>query len=147
MSVIHFNEGQQHILDVYFGGITFAGPFYLGLGVSANTSTLPPKTATLASITEVACAGYSRKSITRDQTGTGWGAAALNSGDYMVTNAAALVINTTASPSSGNATYAFLCTVSSGTSGKLLSAANLTNAFSGGNGAQLTINTYTFKEQ
>ena len=64
-----YTQGEQHILNAYFQGVDFDGPFYIGLG----SGPLPPNEGdTLADVTEVTGTDYSRQPIERGGSPTGW---------------------------------------------------------------------------
>lgn len=111
------NEGLQDMNTQYFKGLTYTAAFYLGLVTGPGSGTTYSATDTLASHSWTEFTNYSgsRKAVT-------FGTA---------TNADPSVISNSASPSSfainssgGVVAGAFLCTVSSGTSGVLFSAAD-----------------------
>lgn len=108
------NEGLQDMNTQYFKGSTYSAAFYLGLITGPGSSTTYAATDTLASKSWTEFTNYSgsRKAVT-------FGTA---------TTANPSVISNSASPSSFSITSsggvvagAFLCTVSSGTSGVLFS--------------------------
>ncbi len=86
-----YAQGQNHLAQVFFQAAAFTGPFYVGLGTGAVPS---GRTKTLADVVEVTGLGYSRKSITRDATGTGWTLV-----DNMVTSPTLTFTNTSPDPS------------------------------------------------
>lgn len=64
-----YTQGEQHMLNVYFQGVAFTGPFYIGLG----TGPIPPdESDTLADVTEVVGTNYARQSIDRAGAPSGW---------------------------------------------------------------------------
>ena len=69
MGSITYGQGENHILQTYFHGISFPGPFYLGLGSNAKPEL---DSATLADITEVTGTNYARQPVNRDDTLLGW---------------------------------------------------------------------------
>jgi hypothetical protein len=108
------NEGLQNMNTQYFKGSTYSAAFYLGLITGPSSSTTYVGTDTLASHSWTEFTNYtgSRKAVT-------FGTA---------TTADPSVISNSAAPSSftisgggGVVAGAFLCTVSSGTSGVLFS--------------------------
>ena len=69
MGHIVYTEGENHILNTYFLGATFTGPFYLGLG----TGPFPlAEGSPLSDVVEVTGVGYARQPVTRDASSTGW---------------------------------------------------------------------------
>ena len=132
------NEGLQDMNTNYFKGTTYTAAFYLGLVTGPGSGTTYAATDTLASHSWTEFTNYSgsRKSVT-------FGSA---------TSADPSVISNSASPASfsitgagGTVAGAFLCTVSSGTSGILFSASDFTSP-----GDRVVVNgdtlnvTYTF---
>lgn len=117
MANIVFDEGEQWFLDKGLITALPSATFYIGLGNTADVSTLPADNATLAAgITELSGSGYARQAVTF--------ATPVLGAEY--TSAGAQVTFTfTGTPTGGNATYAFLTTVASGTVGKLIGAVNL----------------------
>lgn len=113
---------------VYTEGLTFFGEtalseaqsvpasFYLGLGTGA----LPTLAQGLADITEVSGTGYARQAIASNNTDIVTSA----DGNYMKFTCSEETF-TGGAGGWTEADYAFLCTVSSGTSGKLLAAVDL----------------------
>lgn len=105
------DQGEQDMLETFYRNISApSGDFYLGL-----LSATPTDTSTLTGITEVTGTGYSRQMIARSIVG--WPTAGLDNGDYQLTSLLRTFMNTGGSSWTG-ATYAFLCSVSSGTSGR-----------------------------
>jgi hypothetical protein len=117
MAAITPDEGEQWFLEKGLRSALPSTTFYIGLGNTANIATLPGETDTLATITELSGSGYARQAVT-------FGAAALNAGDYQA-DAALATFTLIGTPAGGNATYAFLTDVASGTAGKLLGCVNL----------------------
>jgi len=64
-----YEQGETHILTTYFQGSTFAGPFYIGLGVGPFPQA---ENSTLADVVEVSGVNYSRQQVLRDSSGYGW---------------------------------------------------------------------------
>jgi hypothetical protein len=117
MAAITPDEGEQWFLEKALRTALASTTFYIGLGHTADVSTVPAETDTLATITELSGSGYARQSTT-------FGASALNSGDYQ-SDAAQVTFTFSGTPSGGTATYAFFTDASSGTAGKLLGCVNL----------------------
>lgn len=69
MAHIVYEQGEQHILETYFTGTTFTGPFYVGLGTGAFPQA---ESSTLNSVVEVAGVGYARQPLQRDASPFGW---------------------------------------------------------------------------
>jgi hypothetical protein len=111
------NEGLQDMNTQYFKGSAYTGAFYLGLITGPGSGTSYAATDTLASHagwTEFTNYSGARKSVT-------FGSA--SSADPSVI-ATASAVSFTISSSGGTVAGAFLCTVSSGTSGVLFSEAD-----------------------
>ena len=116
-----FDEGEQHILDVYFRGATPPAGFYFGLcnvvGGVANMA----ETLTLATLTgEPLGNGYARQLVER--SAVGWPTLALDAGDYMATSSEESFV--ASGGSIGPVTVQFLATSSDNT-GKLVAAVDL----------------------
>lgn len=64
-----YTQGETHILENYFNGQTFTGPFYIGLA----TGPIPRlETATLQDVNEISGFGYKRMEVSRDGSSYGW---------------------------------------------------------------------------
>ena len=116
-----FDEGEQLFLDVTLRNNGAPAGFYLGLAnVSGGVANMA-ETLTLGTLTgEATGGGYARKAIARSTSG--WGAPALDAGDYQTS---AVQQTWTASGSVlGPVNVAFL-TTSSDNSGKLVAACDL----------------------
>jgi hypothetical protein len=112
------NEGQYAWLDVFLRDGTAPSAFYLAL-----VNDTPLKTDAMSDLQNEPpdTYGYARQEITRDETG--WPTLGLNSGDEMATS---LTVTFTASGGDiGPVTYAVLTTTLSGTGGKHLAFAAL----------------------
>lgn len=69
MSYKVYIQGENHILQTYFHGITFTGPFYIGLG----TGPIPnAEESTLLDVVEVEGLNYSRQAVQRSSNPYGW---------------------------------------------------------------------------
>lgn len=128
------DEGEQDILDIVFRDATEPSSFYVGL-----CNSTPGETTTLTTLSnEASGSGYARIALARN--GTDWPTLALASGDYQLTS---LVKTFTASGGTiGPVTNAFLCTVASGTSGKLYAtvALSTTRTLADGESLSVTLN-------
>lgn len=69
MGHIVYTEGENHILNNYFLGATFTGPFYIGLGSGPFPIN---ENATLSDVVEITGTNYARQPVTRDGSATGW---------------------------------------------------------------------------
>ncbi|HYF47594.1 MAG TPA: hypothetical protein VD926_15370 [Acidimicrobiales bacterium] len=105
------DQGEYDILDIIFRGASPPASLYLGLG----TGSVPGETATLSDVTEPSGGSYARAAVARNNTV--WPTLALVSGDYRVDSD----VITFPAPTGnwGTPTYAFICTVASGTAGRL----------------------------
>jgi hypothetical protein len=111
------NEGLQDMNTQYFKGSSYTGAFYLGLITGPGSSTTYSASDTLASHagwTEFTNYSGARKAVT-------FGSASSADPSVIATSAA---LSYTISSSGGTVAGAFLCTVSSGTSGVLFSEAD-----------------------
>jgi hypothetical protein len=125
-----FDEGEQLILDLALRGASL-GSWYMGLLKTSLTPT-PAETSTLATLPvsthepiNATEPGYTRGAIARDSTASGWPTLALSSGDFEATTK---VVSFTASGNwTGSIRWLFLTTDSTvqGTTGKLVSLAQL----------------------
>lgn len=115
-----YTEGEKSILETYFQGVNFTGPFYLGLGLGAMPQS---ENATLADIVEVTGTAYARQPIQRSATNYGWSVV----GD-LATGAAVSWVNLDQSVCWTPADYMFLTLSPSGTDapGVLITAVDLT---------------------
>ena len=112
------NEGLQNMNTQYFKGSTYTAAFYLGLITGPGSGTSYAATDTLASHsgwTEYTDYSGSRKAVTFGTASTADPSVISNSGSPSAF---------TISGSGGTVAGAFLCTVSSGTSGVLFSEAD-----------------------
>lgn len=120
-------EGQQHILDVYLRGATGATTFYLGATDSTSPSSVA-KDDSLADVVgygEPSGGGYSRQEI--EHSSTGWPSLSIPTGetDYQ---AISKVVTIQASGGDIGPFYTlFLTDAVSGTTGKHLAFAAITN--------------------
>jgi hypothetical protein len=113
-------EGIQNILQVALSELQSplgAGAFYIGLCTDATLV----KNGTLTTLTEVTGTGYARQPVASSAVGFPSDAAVSNNAWHLAT----LTVTFTAGGTWTGAVAAFLCTVSSGTSGKLICAATL----------------------
>ena len=132
------DEGEEQILDVYLRGATAPSNFYLRL-----YNDTPAETDTLALLTgEASGNGYA--AVTLAATNVGWPTLALNSGDFMATSATATY--TASGGNIGPVTYVVLATAETGTSGKLVAYAALSQTRTLANGETLDL-TYKVKLQ
>ena len=69
MGHITYTQGENHMLQSYFHGLAFTGPFYVGLGSGPKPAS---EDATLADIIEVTGLNYARQPIMRDDSAYGW---------------------------------------------------------------------------
>jgi hypothetical protein len=113
------DEGENHILDVYFRNATAPSSFYLGLGNNGGTPGVPAETATLATITEVSGTGYARQTVERSSVGFPTIQKDTDTGDWEVISKDVTFTNT-GSTNWTAADYLFLTDVASGTEGKLI---------------------------
>ncbi len=128
------DEGEQDILDIVFRDATEPSSFYIGL-----CNSTPSETTTLTTLTgEVTGGGYARIALARNTTD--FPTLALDSGDYQLTSLAKTF--TASGGAFSSATTAFLCTVASGTSGKLYASVALssTRTIADGESLQVTFN-------
>jgi hypothetical protein len=112
------NEGLQSMNTQYFKGSSYTAAFYLGLVTGPGASTTYAATDTLASHagwTEYTDYSGARKAVTFGTATTA---------DPSVIDNSASVSQFTISGAGGTVAGAFLCTVSSGTSGVLFSEAD-----------------------
>jgi len=120
------DQGESDILDIIFRGAAAPSSLYLGLG----TGSVPGDTATLADVVEPSGGSYARVAVARNSTV--WPTLALVSGDYRVDS------DTLTFPAPtgnwGTITYVFLCTVASGTSGRLWTVTALSPSLAVNNG-------------
>ena len=127
------DQGEQDVLETFYVNQSApASNFFLGLSNST-----PVDTSTLSTITEVSGSGYARQTITRNTTG--WPTRGLVGGDWQLQAATATF---TATGTWTTANYAFLCSVTSGTSGRLWNYVQLSVARTLGNGDSLQ---FTYK--
>lgn len=127
------DQGEQDLLETFY--VNQSAPatnFFLGLSNST-----PVDTSTLSTITEVSGSGYARQTITRNTTG--WPTRGLVSNDWQIQS---LTCTFTATGSWTTANYAFLCSVTSGTSGRFWNYVQLSVARTLGNGDSLQ---FTYK--
>lgn len=114
------DEGENNILDQYLRAQNAPTSFYLGL-----CNDTPTDDDTLTTITgEPSGFGYSRQQVTRDVTG--WPTLALDAGDWMATSK--LVTYTASGGTIGPVNCLFLTNVASGTAGKFLAFAALSQS-------------------
>lgn len=111
------NQGLQDMNTQYFKGSTYSGLFYLGLVTGPGSGTTYAATDTLASKSWTEFTNYSgaRKAVTFGTASTADPSVISNSGSpssFSITSSGGIVAG------------AFLCTVSSGTSGILFSEAD-----------------------
>lgn len=137
MSAVDYNsladQGEQDVLETFYVNQSApAGNFFLGLSNST-----PVDTSTLSTITEVSGSGYGRQTILRNTTG--WPTRGLVGNDWQIQAATATF---TATGTWTTANYAFLCSVTSGTSGRFWNYVQLSVARTLGNGDSLQ---FTYK--
>ena len=111
------NEGLAYMNDTFFSGSSYTKSLYLGLITGPGSGTSYAATDTLASHggwTEFTNYSGARKSVTMGS--------ATSADPSVITTASA--VSFTISSSGGTVAGAFLCTVSSGTSGVLFSEAD-----------------------
>jgi hypothetical protein len=128
------DEGEQDILDIVFRDATEPTSFYIGL-----CNSTPGETTTLSTLSgEVTGGGYARIALARNNTD--FPTLALNSGDYQLTSLSKSFVASGGAYSS--ATSAFLCTVASGSSGKLYAtvALSATRTLADGESLAVTFN-------
>lgn len=105
-------EGKRFALEVLFSEEqSVPANYYIGLAQDASLA----GDATLADLTEVTGTGYARQAVA--SSAVGFTSSAEGTSDWKQTTA---TVNFAASGTWDTAQIAFLCTVSSGTSGKLL---------------------------
>ena len=122
------DDGEQMLLDIGFRAAA-QGSFYLGV---ANDT--PLETDTLADLAgEPVGNGYARQALARNSTD--WPVLALNSGDYQVISK--LVTFTASGGSIGPVNIMFLCDAASGTVGKYIAWASLSEAITLGDAESL----------
>lgn len=130
------DEGEEAVLSAYFDTDASgfgAPPANLYMGLRTNS---PAEGDTLASgLTEVSGTGYARGAVS---TTTGFTLSQV-SGDWRATSGSVVF---TASGTWTGATNLFLCTVSSGTSGKLIASVALSATRTLLSGDTLTVSTY-----
>ena len=131
-NVVDYNalsdQGEQDVLETFY--VNQSAPatnFFLGLSNST-----PTDTSTLSTITEVSGSGYARQTITRNTTG--WPTRGLVGNDWQIQS---LTSTFTATGAWTTANYAFLCSVTSGTSGRFWNYVQLSVARTLGNGDSL----------
>ena len=121
------DEGEHRSADIIFGSQAVDATLYLAL-YTAPTSE-PGESAVINDLTEPSTGGYARISLTR--------------GSWTVTGSAASYAQQTFAPSGaswGSVYGYFICTVSSGTAGKLLAVEQFTDGpYSVGDGDTLKI--------
>jgi hypothetical protein len=123
-------EGLQFLLETAFTKQqTIPATYYIGLatGVLADV-------ATLATLTEVSGTGYARQAVTAGATD--FTSAATGTNDRKVTTK---TVTFTAGGTWTGAVTVFLCTVISGTTGKLIASAPLSLTRTLGNGDTLAV--------
>jgi hypothetical protein len=129
--------GEQQIIECFFRN-NHTPTFYLAL----YSATSPGETWALndGGLTEPSGNGYARQSVARDTTGSGWGAAALDSGDYQ-TVSPTKTFNATGGAWSTSVNHLALVSPSSGTSGTLyaITALSGTRTLSDGDSLQTTL--------
>lgn len=114
------NQGEEHILDVYFRGATGPTQFYIGL---CNDTLVD--TDTLATLTgEPAGNGYARVNQLIERSATGFPTLALDSGDFRTVTSTETITST---GTIGPVNTAFLATTSDNT-GRLIAWASLSTA-------------------
>lgn len=113
------NEGLQDMNTKYFSGSSYTAAFYLGLITGPGSGTSYSATDTLASHTWTEFTNYSgaRKAVTFGS--------ATSADPSVIASASASAFSITSS--GGTVAGAFLCTVSSGTSGILFSESDFTS--------------------
>jgi hypothetical protein len=124
------DEGEEYFIKVAISEqLSVPTTFYLGLSQSSE-STLG-ETVTLSSVNEVSGSGYARQGINSD--GTDW-TVSQDSGDWQ---AQSKEVTFSASGTWSAALSMFLCTVASGTNGKLIATKDLSQSRTLYNGDQL----------
>jgi len=103
-----YTQGETHILQTYFHGATFSGPFYIGLGKGPFPQS---EDSSLDDVNEITGFGYTRMPVNRDQSPYGWSI----DGD-LAQGAEVSWFNTDLSTSWEPADYAFLTLSPSGVS-------------------------------
>lgn len=124
MATVKGNDLEKLIAEVIFQGVTANLPasYYVGLGTGA----FPTKTTTLAGILEVSGGGYSRVEL--DRNTTDFPTLALVAGSWKVSSKSFQYGPATAD-TTGQATFAFLTDVASGTSGRFFGAVSVPEPF------------------
>jgi len=121
MASILWNKGEKSVIDGWLGGQsnypaspltivpTAAGNWGVGLGtrVGGVGSTKANVMAQIGEIGSTTANGYSRRPITRDQTGSGWPAASLSGASYAST-APQVSFTFTGTPNPNGATLWFM---------------------------------------
>lgn len=124
------DQGEQDILETFYVNISVP-PSDIFIGLSNTTL---GETSTLAGLTEVSGSGYARQTISRSTTG--WPTRQLNAGDWQITSQQRTF---SATGTWTTANYAFLCSVSSGTSGRIWNYLQLSSPVTLNNGESLSI--------
>lgn len=124
MAQVKGNDLEKLIDEVIFQGVTANLPasFYVGLGTGA----FPTKATTLASIVEVSGGGYARVEL--DRNTTDFPTLALVAGSWKVTSKG-FTFGPASADTTGQATFAFLTDVASGTSGRFFGAVSVPEPF------------------
>lgn len=108
-------EGLQHLLELISGRQSVPANYYIGLATDASLA----ENATLAGLTEVSGTGYGRQAVAASAVGFPT-SQAQGTNDWET-----VTLQVTFTGGAGGwtgANTAFLCTVASGTSGKLISS-------------------------
>lgn len=108
------DEGEHRAADIIFGAQAVDSSLYMGLYTSPTSE--PAETAVINDLTEPGTGGYARITLTR--------------GSWTVTASVASYAQQTFSPSGaswGNVYGYFVCTVASGTAGKLVYVEHFSN--------------------
>lgn len=137
------DEAEEFFCDVLFEETqSVPANYYIGLTEEASPGAIDEET-TLAKITdgtdgtEPSGNGYARQAVPSSATGF---TTSQVDGDYQVQSTDETFTASGGSiPSSGEVDWAFLCTVSSGTSGVIVSAAPLSKGYSIPDGASLLV--------
>jgi hypothetical protein len=131
------DEGEQWLLQVAFTEAqSVPANFYIGL--DARTSLA--EADTLASlVSEPSTNGYARQPVASDATADGWAVTQVG-GDYRATSKT--VTFTASGGSIGPVTKMFVCTVVSGTGGKLVASRALSQSRTLANGESLQVSYY-----